>query len=78
MDDLFSFRTIQEATMKLGNINKEVIHGNKVTNDLLYSMIPKNIAEKLKNKNNCLVAEAYESVSICFTDIAGFYQVDTL
>ena len=78
IDDLFSLRTIQDATLKLGEINNEVIRGNKETNELLYQMIPENIAEKLKNKDKLLVAEAFESVSICFTDIAGFYQVDTV
>ena len=45
------------------------------TDELVYQMIPKAIAVKLKSKSECLIAESYDCVTIFFSDIAGFYQV---
>ena len=71
----FPIRNIQQYAVVLCSKTQELKDEKKRTDNLVYQMIPKAIAVKLKSKSDCLVAEAYDCVTIFFSDIAGFYQV---
>ena len=46
----------------------------KRTDSLLYQMVPKQVADKLK-KNKGVDAEFFKSVTIMFSDICGFARI---
>ena len=68
---------MQQYAMTLSEQAKELKNEKQQTDNLLYQMIPKSVAERLKDKSEVLVAEAYQCVTIFFSDIAGFYQVNS-
>ena len=47
------------------------------TDELLYKMLPKSIAEQLKNGQQ-ITAESFESVTIFFSDIVGFTSLASM
>ncbi|KAJ8319770.1 hypothetical protein KUTeg_001357, partial [Tegillarca granosa] len=47
----------------------------ETTEELLYQMIPKSVARKLKNKSSSVCAEYFDSVSIFFSDVVGFTSI---
>ncbi|XP_070553696.1 atrial natriuretic peptide receptor 1-like [Ptychodera flava] len=59
LEDIVADRTIQ------------LVEEKKKTEQLLYRMLPKQVAEKLKNGQS-LDAEAFDDVTIFFSDIVGF------
>ncbi|RDD43673.1 Atrial natriuretic peptide receptor 1 [Trichoplax sp. H2] len=52
----------------------ELIEEKKKTDDLLYRMLPKQVAEQLK-KGETVTAELYQEVTIYFSDIVGFTKL---
>ncbi|KAL5017257.1 hypothetical protein ScPMuIL_006846 [Solemya velum] len=55
----------------------ELVEEKKKTEKLLYQMLPRVVAEKLKSGGK-VAPEVYESVSIFFSDIVGFTQISAL
>lgn len=47
----------------------------ETTEALLYQMIPKSVARKLKSKTTAVCAEYFDSVSIFFSDVVGFTSI---
>ena len=47
------------------------------TDTLLYQLLPKQLAEKMK-RNEAVDAEAFEEVTIYFNDMVGFTQLSAI
>lgn len=57
--------------MILVDKTKELNFEKKRTDSLLYQMVPKEVADKLKKKEG-IEAEFFKSVTVLFSDIHGF------
>lgn len=67
---------IQKYALTLVDKTKELSLEKKVTDSLLYQMVPKQVADKLK-KSVHIDAEYFKSVTIFFSDICGFATIST-
>lgn len=67
---------IQKYALTLVDKTKELTLEKKVTDSLLYQMVPKQVADKLK-KSVHIDAEYFKSVTIFFSDICGFATIST-
>ncbi|KAL4226122.1 hypothetical protein ACF0H5_014109 [Mactra antiquata] len=67
---------IQRYTQTLVEKTKELNLEKHKTDTLLYQMVPKSIAERLKN-SSAVESEFFRSVTIFFSGISGFSQVCT-
>lgn len=65
---------IQRYTQTLVAKTKELNLEKHKTDTLLYQMVPKSIAERLKN-SSAVESEFFRSVTIFFSGISGFNQV---
>lgn len=62
---------LEETTNNLKKMEACLIDDKKKTDDLLHSILPANVAEKLR-VNQTVEAENYKLVTILFSDIVGF------
>lgn len=67
---------IQRYTQTLVEKTKELNLEKHKTDTLLYQMVPKSIAERLKNSST-VESEFFRSVTIFFSSISGFSRVCT-
>lgn len=72
---IFSIENLTSSIQRYAGIlvdrTKELSVEKRRTDSLLYQMIPKSVAKKLK-KNNSINAEYFNSVTVFFSDIEGF------
>ncbi|KAK3739118.1 hypothetical protein QZH41_010529, partial [Actinostola sp. cb2023] len=62
---------LEETSNNLKKIESKLIDHKKKTDDLLHSILPKEVAAKLR-LNQPVPAESYKVVTILFSDIVGF------
>lgn len=62
---------IQKFAVLLVDRTKELNYEKKKTDSLLYQMIPKSVARKLK-RNDSIKAEYFDMVTVFFSDVEGF------
>ncbi|EDO47086.1 predicted protein, partial [Nematostella vectensis] len=62
---------LEETSNNLKKVESKLIEHKKRTDDLLYSILPKEVAAKLR-LNQSVPAESYKTVTILFSDIVGF------
>lgn len=62
---------VEETTNNLKKMEACLIDDKKKTDDLLHSILPPNVADKLR-LNEAVEAENYKLVTILFSDIVGF------
>ncbi|KAK2156950.1 hypothetical protein LSH36_202g12057 [Paralvinella palmiformis] len=62
---------IHKYLMLMANRTKVLNREQKNTDNILYSMLPKSVAEKLKEKKN-IVAESFSHATLFFSDIVDF------
>ncbi|XP_048247978.1 uncharacterized protein LOC124112689 [Haliotis rufescens] len=67
---------IQKYAITLVHKTKELSREKKKTDSLLYQMVPRPVADKLKMAED-VDAEYYKSVTIMFSDIFGFTRIST-
>ncbi|XP_069105727.1 uncharacterized protein [Argopecten irradians] len=67
-------RKFFQFAIQLREKTRELEDKKKVTEELLYQMIPKSIAHQLQNKEK-ISAEFFEAVTIFFSDIVGFTSI---
>jgi hypothetical protein len=65
---------IQKFAVILVDRTKELSHEKKKTDSLLYQMIPKSVAKKMK-KNDSLNAEYFDMVTVFFSGVEGFSNI---
>ncbi|XP_061171688.1 uncharacterized protein LOC133181164 [Saccostrea echinata] len=65
---------IQSYSLSIANRTKALNKEKKRTDTLLYQMLPKSVAERLKN-NEIIEAEHYSEATIFFSDIVGFTKI---
>ncbi|XP_064642006.1 uncharacterized protein LOC135496574 [Lineus longissimus] len=65
---------IERYAMVLADKTKDLNHEKRRTDDLLHQMLPKAVAERLKNMEN-FNAEYYKEVTILFSGIVGFNRI---
>ncbi|OWF40314.1 Atrial natriuretic peptide receptor 1 [Mizuhopecten yessoensis] len=63
-----------QFAVQLNDKTQELEQKKKVTEELLYQMIPKSIAHQLQNKEK-ISAEFFDAVTIFFSDIVGFTSI---
>lgn len=75
---IFSIENLTSSIQRYAGIlvdrTKELSVEKKRTDSLLYQMIPKSVAKKLK-KNDSISAEYFNSVTVFFSDIEGFSRI---
>ena len=75
---IFSIENLTSSIQRYAGIlvdrTKELSVEKKRTDSLLYQMIPKPVAKKLK-RNNSINAEYFNSVTVFFSDIEGFSRI---
>lgn len=54
----------------------QLIQAKRETEELLYKILPRSVAEQLK-KGKSVEAENFDEVSICFSDIVGFTELSS-
>ncbi|KAK3099718.1 hypothetical protein FSP39_008541 [Pinctada imbricata] len=67
---------IQKYSINIANRTKDLKKEKQRTDTLLYQMLPKSIAEKLK-MNEQVAAEQFPQATIFFSDIVGFTQISS-
>ena len=67
---------IQQYALTLVDKTKELSKEKKRTDSLLYQMIPRTVADRLKRKQN-IEAEFFKSATIMFCDIYEFSKIAT-
>nr|XP_022289334.1 uncharacterized protein LOC111101221 [Crassostrea virginica] len=65
---------IQNYSLTIANKTKALNKEKKRTDTLLYQMLPKSVAERLKS-NKVVEAEHYREATIFFSDIVGFTKI---
>lgn len=65
------FDDAEQTADELGESYKLLDKWKKRGDELLYSMIPKSVAEKMKTGDNTVTCETFSSVSIMFCEILG-------
>nr|QNG40931.1 NIT domain GCY 12 [Placozoa sp. H4] len=65
---------IQHYATNLADKTKQLLRERKRTDHLLFQMLPKTVAERLKH-GKTVVAETFDQVTLYFSDIVGFTQI---
>ena len=66
--------TIKYSTMQVAKKSKELADEKKKTDQLLYRMLPRSVADQLKQKKE-VEPEYYSEATIYFSDIVGFTNI---
>ena len=64
-------KKLDETTAALKQTSRALEREKRKTDSLLYQMLPKSVAEQLKD-NQAVATESYTDVTIMFSDIVGF------
>ncbi|CAH1775330.1 unnamed protein product [Owenia fusiformis] len=68
--------SLKQFTQKMEQRSIAVLEQKVLAEALVYQMLPKPIAKRLRTKRGVgVVAEKFSSVTICFTDIADFQEI---